>query len=294
MGLWGIFKAFGKVRDIYLSPKPNSRKSCFAFVRFATMEEASKVFGLTNGMHVYGWPISVRIASYGWNNRRTSTFQIPDLHKVEERRRISRDNPDRILKQRNGSYAEAIREEWKKKSMDGQVDGLKDDPKASAKEMYFCWDKDQKKDDWLDGWSMEVTPHSRLAWVRIMGVPLDYWHEELFLKNGRVIGVLCLVESGTLKRRRLDTGKLLISVPYGHSCPEFIRMVHGGKQFTVSLMEDRSPVSISWVEDFLGLKKQSILANLKKVPDKVGIGTSKENVLASGDVYNIFKHGIRR
>ncbi|KAK0606974.1 hypothetical protein LWI29_007160 [Acer saccharum] len=52
-GLWGIFKVFGKVRDVFLSSGSNSRKSVFAFIQFATSEEAQKVAKLTNGMHVY-------------------------------------------------------------------------------------------------------------------------------------------------------------------------------------------------------------------------------------------------
>ncbi|KAK3206327.1 hypothetical protein Dsin_020373 [Dipteronia sinensis] len=70
MGLWSIFKPFGRVRDVYLSPKNTSRRSLYAFVRFETMEEATKVARLSNGMHVYGWPIASKLASFGWNRRR--------------------------------------------------------------------------------------------------------------------------------------------------------------------------------------------------------------------------------
>lgn len=58
------------MRDLYLSHKSRSRRSCFAFVRFATREEAERVVKQTNGMHVYGWPIISKIASSDWNNRR--------------------------------------------------------------------------------------------------------------------------------------------------------------------------------------------------------------------------------
>ncbi|KAK2661896.1 hypothetical protein Ddye_000470 [Dipteronia dyeriana] len=68
--LWSTFKAFGKVRDVYLSSKTSSRKSKFDFVRFETIEEANKVVMSTNGMHIHGRPISSKVASYGWNNRR--------------------------------------------------------------------------------------------------------------------------------------------------------------------------------------------------------------------------------
>ncbi|KAK3221599.1 hypothetical protein Dsin_008624 [Dipteronia sinensis] len=41
--LWEFFKSFGKVRDVFLSSKNSSRRCCFAFVRFESMEEAERV-----------------------------------------------------------------------------------------------------------------------------------------------------------------------------------------------------------------------------------------------------------
>ncbi|KAK1592204.1 hypothetical protein Q3G72_021197 [Acer saccharum] len=68
--LWDIFKIFGRVRDIFMSSSQRMRKRNFAFVRFASMEEAEKVSRLSNGMHVYRWPIVVKVAIYGWDKRR--------------------------------------------------------------------------------------------------------------------------------------------------------------------------------------------------------------------------------
>ncbi|KAK3229528.1 hypothetical protein Dsin_001409 [Dipteronia sinensis] len=68
--LWNVFKVFGRVRDVYLSSKASVRRSNFAFIRFQTLEEARKVAKMTNGMHMYGWSISSKVASYDWSNRR--------------------------------------------------------------------------------------------------------------------------------------------------------------------------------------------------------------------------------
>ncbi|KAK3200506.1 hypothetical protein Dsin_023921 [Dipteronia sinensis] len=67
--LWGLIKPFGKVRDIFLSKEKSFRRSRFAFVRFETVEEAIKVAKTTDGMHVYGWPIVTKVATYGWSSR---------------------------------------------------------------------------------------------------------------------------------------------------------------------------------------------------------------------------------
>ncbi|KAK1559102.1 hypothetical protein Q3G72_010727 [Acer saccharum] len=69
VGLWGIFKVFGKVRDVFHSTK---KEPNFAFIRFETLAEAEKVAQRVNGMHVYGWPIVAKVASYDWKNRRSA------------------------------------------------------------------------------------------------------------------------------------------------------------------------------------------------------------------------------
>ncbi|KAK3205575.1 hypothetical protein Dsin_019621 [Dipteronia sinensis] len=67
--LWGVFKSFGRIRDLFLSPKNRTRRSCFAFVRFGSKEEALRFVDLTNGMHVFSWPILTKVASLEWKVR---------------------------------------------------------------------------------------------------------------------------------------------------------------------------------------------------------------------------------
>ncbi|KAK3206983.1 hypothetical protein Dsin_021029 [Dipteronia sinensis] len=67
--LWGVFKVFGRVRDVFLSSNNSLRKRSYAFVRFESMEEAINVANSVDGMHVYGWPISAKIADFNWNNK---------------------------------------------------------------------------------------------------------------------------------------------------------------------------------------------------------------------------------
>ncbi|KAK1567862.1 hypothetical protein Q3G72_017572 [Acer saccharum] len=73
--LWGVFKVFGRVRDIFLSAKISSRRSRYAFIRFGTREEALKVAKTVHGMHAYGWPINASMAEYDWNDRRSAGRQ---------------------------------------------------------------------------------------------------------------------------------------------------------------------------------------------------------------------------
>ncbi|KAK2654789.1 hypothetical protein Ddye_014645 [Dipteronia dyeriana] len=69
--LWRFFKPLGKIRDVYLSSKQSLRGRCLVFIRFETVEEAIEVVKRLNGMFVYGHRLSAKVASYGWNMRRS-------------------------------------------------------------------------------------------------------------------------------------------------------------------------------------------------------------------------------
>ena len=58
--LWEIFKTFGRVRDVFMSPSHRMRGSNYAFVRFASMEEVEKVSRLSNGCMFTGGRLSLR------------------------------------------------------------------------------------------------------------------------------------------------------------------------------------------------------------------------------------------
>ncbi|KAK2653360.1 hypothetical protein Ddye_013216 [Dipteronia dyeriana] len=69
--LWGMFKSFGKVKDVFLSSKKSSQKVCFGFIRFETIKEASKVVKIVDGMLIFGWLIHAKVASFVWKSRRS-------------------------------------------------------------------------------------------------------------------------------------------------------------------------------------------------------------------------------
>ncbi|KAK0602648.1 hypothetical protein LWI29_035654 [Acer saccharum] len=110
-GLWGIFKVFGKVRDVFLSSRSSPRKSAFAFIRFAKSEEALKVAKITNGMHVYSWPIRTKVADYGRSNRRSEVPKGPGLKPRGARRGVAKDMDSiyRPVVQDNLSFADAVK-----------------------------------------------------------------------------------------------------------------------------------------------------------------------------------------
>ncbi|KAK0588949.1 hypothetical protein LWI29_007612 [Acer saccharum] len=106
-GLWGIFKPFGRIRDIFKSSKSQSRRSCYAFLRFATAKEAQRVVDSVNGMHIYGWPIKAKMADSGWSRRRDPVPR-QDFKKVEEEKRANkvRNHAPQFGDKERSSYAE--------------------------------------------------------------------------------------------------------------------------------------------------------------------------------------------
>ncbi|KAK2639832.1 hypothetical protein Ddye_027627 [Dipteronia dyeriana] len=132
MGLWSIFKIFGKVRDVYLSSTKSANQSCFAFIRFETREEADKVAQKMNGIHVYGWPIVAKVATYDWNKRRTNARPVYGKVKLnEEQIRGGGKNggyekayqDTRAYSQEGRSYAEAVKVETHRASGVRNVQG---------------------------------------------------------------------------------------------------------------------------------------------------------------------------
>jgi hypothetical protein len=81
--LCGVFKVFGRVKDVYLSSKKSMMISSFGFIHFEMQEEAKRVAIKVNGMHNFGLPIVSKIASFGWNNRRYVYGSSYGLFKVE-------------------------------------------------------------------------------------------------------------------------------------------------------------------------------------------------------------------
>ncbi|KAK0602078.1 hypothetical protein LWI29_030135 [Acer saccharum] len=133
--LWGLFKPFGKVRDIYLSAEKIRRRSRFAFVRFGTQEEASKVAATTNGMHMYGWPIATKVAARGWKNKSFNRERQWSSFKEDREFQRKEANPYR-------SYVDAVR--------GSQAKGDSRDQFLSEKMVSMSWDFRKYDKAWLN------------------------------------------------------------------------------------------------------------------------------------------------
>ncbi|KAK1577752.1 hypothetical protein Q3G72_024490 [Acer saccharum] len=102
-------------------------------------------------------------------------------------------------------------------------------------------------------WSKSMTPQSRLSWAEFRGIPLHCWCEEFFKRLGWAVGEPLLVDEETLKRKKLDYGKILVLIPYGQSCPDGIKVISGSSSFSVAVWENPVPVNSEWISKWQGV-----------------------------------------
>ncbi|KAK1552750.1 hypothetical protein Q3G72_022891 [Acer saccharum] len=128
-------------------------------------------------------------------------------------------------------------------------------------------------------WTTSDTSKSRLAWINIMGVPLNYWNDAFFFKLREIIGEPLVIEEDTKQRKRLDKGRLMVLIPFGHQVPNKINVVEGENVFSVVVEEDLSPVNKSWLVGSLGLTTVASKVCVDVIPDqeKGSQGTEKKD-----------------
>ncbi|KAK1577023.1 hypothetical protein Q3G72_018522 [Acer saccharum] len=245
LGLWEVFKLYGKVRDVYLSPKKSSRRNCFGFIRFETMEEATKVVKLVDGLPVFGWPIRAKMASFGWNSRRFSCSK-------QNGRKEFKNLPKMCIGEDWDSSVEVVK--------DNQICTVNEELAKTEKVWEMAWNNKDNEDEWLSKYAIGVlkefanvsSVNHRLS---SRGVPLKFWKAVFFMKLGWLISEPVLVEQETLLKERFDRGRILVLIPLFQSCPSFIKVSVGDGPFFVKVSEEAAPVEPAWMEGFLGLSK---------------------------------------
>ncbi|KAK1583841.1 hypothetical protein Q3G72_027518 [Acer saccharum] len=104
----------------------------------------------------------------------------------------------------------------------------------------------------MENGSSKAVATSRIAWINFMGVLLSHWNSEFFFEIGKQVEPL-LIDDNTLFKRRLFKGRLLILIRHGNSCPKYISINDGRDSFWLLVEEERTPVELRWIENFLDL-----------------------------------------
>ncbi|KAK1553806.1 hypothetical protein Q3G72_003857 [Acer saccharum] len=111
----------------------------------------------------------------------------------------------------------------------------------------------------MDRWSDKFINNARVVWVDCWGVPLSSWSSEFFNCLGQRFGVPLCIEEDTILKRRVDRGRMLMSIPLDKDCPKKIKIFFKGEAKIVSLIEDQNPTSLSWIEEVLEIRNSSKL-----------------------------------
>ncbi|KAK3225668.1 hypothetical protein Dsin_005530 [Dipteronia sinensis] len=252
--LWGIFKQFGMVRDMFLSSKNSMRRSAFAFIRFASMAEATKVARLTDGMHIYGWPITSKIVVSGWNNRRTGPINYGGKEsrgkmkasRNEFKRESGTDQGgDRRDKKR--SYVEVVMGNDRKKD-------TREKERMVKKDKMF-WDGSKTEARWLEKCAVRV----RRSFNDVSTVNDRLTNEGLYFSSSylgnKLIEDPIMIDENCLSRRNLVWDRVLVLIPDSKKSPDKIKVVSSRFSTTIVVEEKQNPVVVSWVEEIIGLKK---------------------------------------
>ncbi|KAK3228033.1 hypothetical protein Dsin_007895 [Dipteronia sinensis] len=294
--LWGVFKSFGRVRDVFLSSKINSKKKCFAFVHFESLEEASKVAKMVNGMHVYGWPIRLKVATYGWNNRRSfsagrKAWSNPSVSSSDgnigtgsnekgpqKHRPFVEGYYGGFSKQRlfpgSRSFAEIV--------SDYQIGSRSDMVKSKEEMLTFKWSAQRIDDVWLKRSVVGILKHfSDISSVNNQLSSRGFLFSSAFIGDKNILWSFeteresLLVDEDTRSRFRFDRGRVLILLPNHHTFSSEIKVVMDEESFVVKLEEEGLSPDVLWMKNVLGLHKEGLLNGMDNsdgFQNKNGVG----------------------
>ncbi|KAK2634672.1 hypothetical protein Ddye_029464 [Dipteronia dyeriana] len=278
--LWGIFRAFGIVRDIYLSPKLKFMRSRYGFIRFATLKEASRVARLTNGMHVYGRPILSKVVDLNWNDRKNQQVKAQLVRKNRlaylgnignacsevSFAKVVMESSGRSRIHQKAQVVDALSIDqplWRYREGERLEYGRRfSNDKLEGKVIH--WDAFKGDSRWLKlslvGVLKSFTDISsvihgllRLAWVEFGGVPLDCWCEDFFRRLGWAVGETLFIEEETLVRSTLANGRVLVLIPTGKKCVDSVKVGTSNQNFIVSVKKDPEPIYYKTILRWLGL-----------------------------------------
>jgi hypothetical protein len=102
------------------------------------------------------------------------------------------------------------------------------------------------KADWITYYFREVIPWSpscfadrRDTWVKIYGIPLHVWGENLFKMIGRKYGEFLDFDNNTASRAKLDVACIKISTAFGGMINEPLEVRALGVVYTLRVVEEK-------------------------------------------------------
>jgi hypothetical protein len=111
---------------------------------------------------------------------------------------------------------------------EGEVQALRDDAKGWMEQ----WFKD------IRPWSPKEIDTSRVAWLRVYGIPSHAWNDLFFTKLAKSWGEFLNSDESTTKRITMDVARLLIRTSCQQHVDEVVEVMVNGEIFRLRVLED--------------------------------------------------------
>ncbi|CAI9302239.1 unnamed protein product [Lactuca saligna] len=275
------FEKFGKINDIYLAKKKDLKRRCFAFVRYSGVRDVLKLEANIQGITCKGYRLEVNIAKDGRSYAEVAARK--NNKAVQKSNPPPPPPPPPLITPPLRLHTGTFMEHWLKSELTivGETISFEhltslpmsllvgDDEKYNTKYlgglkigMRFRNPTDverfmESSDDWKlwikwieKGDRVEIK-NDRIAWVKIVGLPLHFWDEENFREIISKLGVLSSSIEISMNTSDVSHMKLCILTESLSRINEEVTVVGDNQVFKVGIFEvddDWKPFSNSMME----------------------------------------------
>nr|KAJ0195626.1 hypothetical protein LSAT_V11C700343790 [Lactuca sativa] len=246
------FGRFGRVTDVYMGDKKGKNGKYFVFVRFGEVKNVMELEEKINGMTYRGNKLEVNLArhkrkdlpnpnttnTYHWLHKTSLIGEALTLDHLGHLPKLLRDNGETDLEIK---YVGGLRVLF---LFDSSVDA-KDFLNNKNK-----WKETLKWVNWSDKTDMQV---ERVAWIRIIGLPLYLWGERNFASIIEGFGKTIAPYEDLSNRVDLSCPKIGILTSRKTRINEELQVVIDGRVFKIGIIEfdeDWFPFRFDKSEDY--------------------------------------------
>ncbi|GLT98752.1 hypothetical protein SLE2022_162380 [Rubroshorea leprosula] len=108
------------------------------------------------------------------------------------------------------------------------------------KELFALWFED------IQSWDKQVQDRSRMAWLRITGIPLKAWSDRCFKMIGESVGEVVKIHEDTSSKSILCDGRILVICLAEHKISKQIALKVEGKWFEIQVVEEEWRSDPDW------------------------------------------------
>ncbi|XVF62071.1 hypothetical protein PTKIN_Ptkin08bG0187600 [Pterospermum kingtungense] len=277
------FSPYGHVMDVFIHRK-NSKPSTYGFVRYRSQAECWEAIRYGNGRFMDGKVVGVKMAAFGWSQRRDQSrkpnrfskeVHSRDLRKVGivncprrnaafklKDHRFDREALMGSILAATEENVRSTREDFgaqKKKKAHNEVERSGDEgvfsgdimvPEEELEEMRNDFLATVRSlypniaDDFVDCYK-DFSDRRYDVWVQVEGIPLHCWNRSFFRSLSDMWGEFIRADDPTLFKNRLDVARLLIRVRSRFNIPSQVKLNVKGICFCLSVMVEAPEIQFS-------------------------------------------------